>query len=647
MSAPTSLLVRSTSMRRLFVAEIRTYPGRVAGAALACAATAAGLGACALLFIAASIPHYPENSVAEAAAQDARNLLSVLMSMLLMCAVMVIGSTVSLWTGQRLPQFAVLRALGVTANRLRGLVAFDVARLGLVSAVLGAAVGMIPMARLGQRILLDRQLFPQGAPLPSPGQTWSTGVAVCLTTAGVGVLAALASVLAAGRVSPGTLLRDAELSVASSRSNARLVTGLVLLGTMCAPLLLVMVFMDFPATIRAAMAPGVALMVIPALAVLAPWIVPPLIRPTAAVLRLLDRRVGRIAAAGLRATPARTTAMAVPVLLSVGIAVSLLGAGATMGEAVRRQTDEGLRADAVVTAAPGTQLPATAPSFPGGSATAMVMAEVTAPPTWYDDQPVTTGAWGADGGPLSKVLDLKVREGRMSAVRGGTFAAGAMQADGHHWRLGQKVRLAMADGSAQRLTLVAIYERDLAFPEFVIPRSTALRHTPSAYADRILLTGSTSDWPRAKGQQVASRADYLEGFSTRDAADDLASRLIVAVVAGYALLAAANTSSLAQRDRRAQRAHLRAMGLGRFQMLLCVLYEAAGATVVGVALAAVTAVTCLVPLAVILGTGTVPAVDVPWTVGILAAAVLAVAVPSALTAHPLSDAQRQFARRAE
>jgi len=119
----------------------------------------------------------------------------------------------------------------------------------------------------------------------------------------------------------------------------------------------------------------------------------------------------------------------------------------------------------------------------------------------------------------------------------------------------------------------------------------------------------------------------------------------VALVAGYALLAAANTSSLAQRDRRAQRAHLRAMGLGRFQLLRCVLYEAAGATVVGVALATVTAVTCLVPLAVVLGTGTVPAIDVPWTVGVLAAAVLAVAVPSGLTAHPMSDTQRQFARR--
>lgn len=639
-------LVGTTSMRRLFVSEVRAYPGRVAGAALACAITAAGVGACALLFIGAGLPDFPENSVAADAALDARNLLSLLLSMLLMCAVVVIGSTVSLWTGQRLAQFAVLRALGVTAGGLRRTVAVDVVSLALVAAAVGAAAGMLPLAHLGKDLLVERGLFPEAAPLPPAGQTWWTAVAVCLTTAGVGLLAAMAGVLAAGRVSPGALLKDAELSVASTRSRARLVTGLVMALTLCVPLLFVMAFMDLPATVRGAMAPGVALMVIPTLAVLAPWIVPTLVVPACWAMRLLDRRVGRIAAAGLRATPARTTAMAVPVLLAVGVAVSLLGAGATIGRAVERQTGEGLRADGVVHAEPGTRLPVTARTFPGGTATPLVASEVTAPATSFDDQPPATRAWGVDGTALEKVVDLQVREGRLADLRDGTFAAGAMQADGHHWRVGEKARLTLADGSHRTLNLVAVYERDLAFPEFVIPRSTALDHTPSPYADRIMLTGEIRSWPKEPGEKVAARAAYLADLKPRNPADDLASRLIVAVVAGYALLSAANTCSLAQRDRRAQRAHLRAMGLGRFQMLRCVLYEAAGATVVGVALAAVTAVTCLVPLSVVLKAGAMPGFDVPWTVGVLLAAALAVAVPSAMTAHPLSGVQEQFARRA-
>ncbi|MFI8850691.1 FtsX-like permease family protein [Streptomyces sp. NPDC053499] len=631
-------------MRRLFVSEVRTYPGRVAATALACAATAAGVGACLLLFIGVGLPDYAENSVAARTAQDTRNLLSLLLSMLLMCAVVVIGSTVSLWTRQRLDQFAVLRALGVTAGRLRGMVALDVAALAVVSAALGAAAGMVPLAHAGRALLVRRQLFPAAAPLPSLGTSCWAAAAVCVGLGAVGVLAATASVLAAGRVSPGALLKDGELTMESSRGRARLVTGAIMAVALCGPLVCVMAFMELPATVRAAVAPGLALVVLPTLAALAPWLVPPLVGPVCLVLRLVDRRLGRIAAAGLRATPARTTAMAVPVLLAVGITVSLLGAGATVGRAVERQNEKGLRADGVLTAEPGSRLPATPRPIPGGTATPLLATEVTTPPAIYGGGPATTDAWGVDGPALVRVLDLGVREGRLSALRDGTFAAGAMQADSHRWRVGQRVRLTLADGSHRSLTLVAVYQRDLAFPQLVIPRSTALRHTPAPYADRILLTGPPRSWPREPGRQIASRAAYLADSAPRDPADDLAARLIVAVVAGYALLSAANTCSLAQRDRRSRRAHLRALGLGRFQLLRCVLYEAVGATAIGVALAAASAVVCLIPLSLALGAGPIPGLDMPWTLGVLAGAALAVAVPTTMTARPLSGIHTQFAR---
>ncbi|MEH6373084.1 FtsX-like permease family protein [Streptomyces sp. KLMMK] len=632
-------------MRRLFLAEARAHPGRLAGAAVACAMTAAGVGACTLLLIGAGRADFPARSVAAAQAQDARDLLSLLLSMLLMCAVLVIGSTVSLWTGQRLGQFAVLRALGVTAGRLRRLVAGDVARLAVAAAAVGA-LGMLPLAHAGRRLPVNRELFPEAASLPSSGQVWGTAVGVCVATGAVAVLAAMASVFAAGRVSPGALMKDTEGSLASRRSRARLLTGLTMAVMLCVPLLYVMAFTRLPSTVRAAVAPGLALVLIPTLAVLAPWIVPLLTRPVCTVLRIADRRVGRIAAAGLRAAPARTTAMAVPVLLAVGIAVCLMGTGATMGEAVARQTGDGLRADGVVTARPGHRLPARPAAPSGVTATVLVSTRITAPATSLDDQPSPVDAWGADGSALVKSLDLKEREGRLSALREGSFAAGVGQAEAHHWRLGQKVRLALADGSRPELTLVAVYERDLAFPAFVIARTTALQHTREPYADRILLSGAYRSWPKETGQTVASRAQYLDDLKPRNPADDLASRLIVSVVSGYALLAAANTASLAQRDRRAQRAHLRALGLGRGQLLRCVLYEALGAAAVGAALAAATALACLVPFAAALGTGALPALDVPWTAAVLAAAVLAVALPSVMTAHPMSTVRQQFARRA-
>ncbi|WP_188299692.1 FtsX-like permease family protein [Streptomyces sp. CBMA156] len=629
---------------RLCVAEVRAYPGRVTGVAVACALTAAGMGACLVLFAAVSGPSYPEGSAAAAAAADAQSLLGLLLTLLLMSAVLVTGSTVALWTNQRLGQFAVLRALGVTAGRLRALVVADVALVALAPAAVAAVAGTVPAAGFGRRVLIERELFPAAVELPSTGQTGAIAAGACLGTCAVAVLAALASVLAAGRVQPIDLLKEESLALAPPRRNAgRLVAGVAMALLLCGPLVVLMAATDMPPVFQGAMVMGLAMSVIPTLAVLAPWFVPLLTGPCCVLLRLLDRRAGRIAAAGLRAAPARTAAIAVPVLLAVGTVVCLLGSGATMGAAVHRQTGQALRADAVVTAEPGSRLPARPAGLPGGTAVAPIATEVTAPSGFYDDQPRPTQAWGVDGAALRSVLDLGEQQGGLTELVPGTFAAGSTQAASHHWKLGQSVGLRLADGQETQLRLVAVYQRDLAFPSFVLPADLALAHTPAPYADRVLLRGDPNTWELRPGQRLAARADYLAHLRPRSVQDDMASRLIVSVVGGYALLAVANTCAIAQRDRRSQRAHLRALGLGRGQLLRCVVYEVLASALVGAVLAVVTAGICLVPLARAVGQGPLPALDVPWTVGVLTGVLVATVVPAALAARPLRGIRRQFA----
>ncbi|MFE7588137.1 FtsX-like permease family protein [Kitasatospora sp. NPDC057512] len=643
-SEPTTRPSGPLGALRLCVAEVRAYPGRVIGVAVACALTATGVGACLLLLAAVSGPSYPEGSAAAAAAKDAQNLLGLLLTMLLMSAVLVTGSTVALWTNQRLGQFAVLRALGVTAGRLRALVVADVALVALAPSAVAAVAGTVPVAGFGRRLLIERELFPAAVDLPSAGQTWAIAVGACLGTCAVAVLAALASVLAAGRVQPIDLLKDQSLALAPPRRNAgRLVAGIAMVLLLCGPLVALMVVMDLPPVLQGALVMGLATAVIPTLAVLAPWFVPLLVGPCCSVLRLLDRKAGRIAAAGLRAAPARTAAIAVPVLLAVGTVVCLLGSGATIGAAVRQQTEQALRADAVVTAEPGHQLPARPAGLPGGTAVAPIATKVTAPPSFYDDKPKPTRAWGVDGAALRSALDLGEQQGRLDELAPGTFAAGSTEATARHWKIGQEVTFTLADGQQAQLRLVAVYQRDLAFPSYVLPADLALEHTPAPYADRVLLRGDPSAWELRPGQRLAARADYLAHLRPRNVQDDMASRLIVAVVGGYALLALANTCAIAQRDRRSQRAHLRALGLGRGQLLRCVVYEVLASALVGTALAVVTAGICLVPLARAVGQGALPALDVPWTVGVLLGVLVATAVPAALAARPLRGIRSQFA----
>ncbi|MET8541394.1 FtsX-like permease family protein [Kitasatospora sp. NPDC004799] len=628
---------------RLCVAEVRAYPGRVIGVAVACALTATGVGACLVLLAAVSGPSYPEGSAARAAATDAQSLLGLLLTLLLMSAVLVTGSTVALWTNQRLGQFAVLRALGVTAGRLRSLVVADVALVALLPSAAAAVAGTVPAAGFGRRMLIERELFPAAVDLPPAGQSWAIAAGACLGTCAVAVLAALASVLAAGRVQPIDLLKDQSLALAPPRRNAgRLVAGIAMALLLCGPVLALMVVMDMPPVLQGALVLALAMSVIPTLAVLAPWFVPLLVGPCCALLGLLDRKAGRIAAAGLRAAPARTAAIAVPVLLAVGTVVCLLGSGATIGAAVQQQTEQALRADAVVTAEPGSRLPARPAGLPGGTAVAPIATKVTAPPSLFDDKPKPTRAWGVDGAALRSVLDLGEQQGRLDELAPGTFAAGSTEATSHHWKLGQDVTFTLADGQQAQLRLVAVYQRDLAFPSYVLPADLALAHTPAPYADQVLLGGDPGGWELRPGQRLATRADHLAHLRPRSAQDDMASRLIVAVVGGYALLAVANTCAIAQRDRRSQRAHLRALGLGRGQLLRCVVYEVLASALVGTALAVVTAGICLVPLARAVGQG-LPALDVPWTVGVLLGVLVATALPAALAARPLRGIQRQFA----
>ncbi|GCD43738.1 hypothetical protein GKJPGBOP_03420 [Streptomyces paromomycinus] len=106
--------------------------GRVIGATAACCATAAGVWACLLVLLSASLAAPSADSPKATAVRSAQDIMTLLLSLPLMCAVLVIGPTISLWTGQWLQKFAVLRTLGMTAGRLRRAVTVDVARLALV-----------------------------------------------------------------------------------------------------------------------------------------------------------------------------------------------------------------------------------------------------------------------------------------------------------------------------------------------------------------------------------------------------------------------------------------------------------------------------------------------------------------------------------
>ncbi|MBC2877776.1 MULTISPECIES: FtsX-like permease family protein [Streptomyces] len=571
-------------LHRLFLSEARVYPARVLGAAFACAVTAAAVGACGLLL--AAVEQSPAGAWVSGAqgVKDTENLLSLLITLMVMSAVMVLGTTVSLWTSQRLPEFAVLRALGATVGRIRALVTTDVLWLAALASVLGVGAGTVPLARWCRSLLVERELLPGSVQLPGAGTTALVGAAVCAAVCCIAVLAGLGAIHAAGRASAIAAVRGGTDQPEGGRRRARLFTGLAMALLLCLPLLVIIMVPQMPDMYRAAMATGLALVLLPTLAVLGPWVIPVLSGPFAAALRLLDRRLGKVAAAGLRGTSGRTAAVAVPVLIALGISTCMLGADTHVNQAVREQTAQALRAHAVVTAHDGVRLPAEPPALRRATAVPVLAARLKTPPSFWEKRPKPQRAWGVDGKALKKVLDLDVTQGDLGRVDTGSCAAGSTVAQAQGWHLGQRVRLTFADGRRQSLRLAAVYQRDFAFPGLLLSRKSVLAHTPDASADRIFLTGDSGAWPTTPGQRVRSQDDYLSRLQPRNPADSFATYLIVAIVTGYALLSAANTCALAQRDRDSERARLRAMGLSRPQLFRLVALETLAATAVGAVL---------------------------------------------------------------
>ncbi|MGI5338170.1 FtsX-like permease family protein [Streptomyces sp. CA-181903] len=616
------------------------------GAAFACAATAATVGACGLLL--AAVEQSPLGAWASGSQgmRDTENLLSLLITLMVMSAVMVLGTTVSLWTSQRLPEFAVLRAQGTTAGRIRTLVTTDVLCLAALASVLGLGVGAVPLAWRCRRLLVSRELLPESVVLPGAGTTALVAGAVCAAVCCIAVLAGLGAIHAAGRVSVIAAVRGGTDQPEGGRRRARLFAGLGMALFLCLPLLIIIMLPQMPDMYRAAMATGLALVLLPTLAVLGPWIIPALSRPFATALRLADRRLGKVAAAGLRGTSTRTAAVAVPVLLALGISTCMLGADTNVNKAVREQTAQALRAHAVVTAHDGARLPAEPPALQRATAVPVLAARLKTPPSFWEKHPKPQRAWGVDGKTLKKVLDLDVAQGDLGRIGTGSFAAGSTVAEAQGWHLGRRVRLTFTDGRQETLRLAAIYHRDFVFPGLLLSRESVLAHTPDAPADRIFLTGDGSAWPTAPGQRVRSHDDYLSRLQPRNPADSFATYLIVAVVTGYALLSAANTCALAQRDRNSERARLRAMGLSRPQLFRVVALETLAATAVGAVLAFFVSLVCLAPLANQLGQGLWPAFNWPWLTGVTVATLVLTVGVSVYAAHPARRIGRQYAEAA-
>jgi putative ABC transport system permease protein len=93
-------------------------------------------------------------------------------------------------------------------------------------------------------------------------------------------------------------------------------------------------------------------------------------------------------------------------------------------------------------------------------------------------------------GAIGRGLALEVAAGSLEHVRDDGVAVSVRSAHDWGWRLGERVRIRLGDGSAVGVRVVAEYRRPLGFGELVLPRALVAGHVTRPLDDAVYVTAA-------------------------------------------------------------------------------------------------------------------------------------------------------------
>ncbi|MFC3575288.1 FtsX-like permease family protein [Streptomyces yaanensis] len=559
-------------------------------------------------------------------------------------SVFVVASTFAFAVAQRRREFGLLRSAGATPGQIRRLVVAEALMVSVLASAAGCVLGAYGAPRLAEWVV-DGGLAPGWFGIGD--HTWPYHMAfwtgLCVALCGV-----VAASWRAGRTGPTQALREASVDTGTMTWGRRLL-GLVLLLTAVVTLGLAL-----------ATGPGDLLhrktyvsrpmLLISAVALLAPAVVRPLTRLLAWLPARLPGAGGMLvrenAAAGVR----RTAAIAAPVLVTVALAGSLLGATATLNEARAAETREQTAADFVVTPASGAGFDtATLRRLHKVRGTEVSAISSSAVHVLEDGVSlVRSQARAADPGPLAATTRLPIAAGRVSDLDDDSII---VNREWQRHTVGQRVQVWLGDGTRKTLRIVAVMTTGTGGNGvYVTPRNA-----PGATVDRVdvaLTGGADADAVAAglraavhtSGGQVLTKDQWVRASHPEtDGTTRTGFLLVLGIALLYTGISLANTMVMATSDRVRDLAVLRLAGATTWQVLRLVGAEALMVVAVGGVLGLLVAVLNLAGMWGALGLLSVrTTIVVPWTaIGAAVGACAVLAVVSSVA--PASFALRRRA----
>ncbi|MCT4354566.1 FtsX-like permease family protein [Streptomyces sp. Je 1-79] len=528
-------------------------------------------------------------------------------------SVFVVASTFAFAVALRRREFGLLRTAGATPGQVRRMLLAEAAGVGILASAAGCALGAWGAPWLA-RVLVDGGLAPDwftigDAAWPFHTAFW-TGVTVALT-------GAFAASRRAGRVGPAAALREADVDTdVLPLGRALLGTGLLVTG---AALLLWTCATEPSELLKRKTYTTLPMLLITGAALLAPV----LVRPVARALRL-PGATGMLVRENSAAAVRRTSAVAAPVLVTVALAGSLLGAATTVTSTKAAEAREQTRAEWVVAGADLRPVP-------GASATATTSVFVR-------DGDAALVKYGAravsDPAAFAELARLPVVAGDLADLDDRSIV---VNEEWERRTVGEQVDVWLADGSGPvRLRVVAVLALGTGDNGPYVTRANA----PGATVDRVEAAGTGPEALAASGGPVRTVEEWAAAtHPTAGPETRLGLLLVLGIALVYTVIALANTLLMATSARGAELASLRLAGATRTQILRVVTGEAALAVAIGAVLGLAVTAACLGVLGAGLAALSAPvSLAVPWTAVGAAAGVcgLVATVSAALPAWRLT-----------
>jgi putative ABC transport system permease protein len=529
--------------------------------------------------------------------RESLNFLQIFLLVFAFIAILVgsflIFNTFSITVAQRVTEFGMLRTLGASRGQILSTVFVEALAIGILGAVVGIGGGFLIA------LLLNGLLEAFEVDLPTTGLVMQSRTIVVSLLIGilVTVLSSLVPAVRSTRVPPIAALHAAP-PAPSRRRRLIGVAVAMLLGVAGLAMVLIGLFGSAASGTAAGLIGGGAVVIVFAVSLFSPRLVPPLATVAGWPLERLRKLLGRLSRENAQRNPSRTavTAAALMIGLTVVTFVTVFAAG--LKSSVAQVVDENFAGGLVIQNSDGfSPIPngaaLAARHVPGVSAVASIRS--------VQAKLVDGGAGARVSAPsldVEKTVDVEWKKGGPAALRG-LRAGQAILSDGfasqHDLEVGDRFRLLSQTRHRPSFEVVGEFDSKLGVFGSVLVTQAVLARDFGQTQDTIDFVQATADADAAKTQALLTAvvekafpvAEVLNQQELKESREEQVDQLVNLV---YALLllaivisvfGIANTLALSIHERTRELGMLRAIGMSRRQVRTMIRYEAVITALIG------------------------------------------------------------------